>query len=46
MKITCNFDSGNIEVIKAEHPADIQLAIRKDHNSDFFQWFHFFKDVE
>ncbi len=41
MKITCNFDSGNIEVIKAEHPADIQLAIRKDHNSDFFQWFHF-----
>jgi murein tripeptide amidase MpaA len=41
MKITCNFDSGNIEVIKAEHPADIQLAIRKDHNSDFYQWFHF-----
>jgi murein tripeptide amidase MpaA len=41
MKITCNFDSGNIEVIKAENPADIQLAIRKDHNSDFYQWFHF-----
>jgi len=41
MKITCNFDSGNIAVIKAEHPADIQLAIRKDHNSDFYQWFHF-----
>ncbi|MBU1618615.1 MAG: hypothetical protein KJ556_18065 [Gammaproteobacteria bacterium] len=41
MKITCNFDSGNIDVIKAEHPADIQLAIRKDHNSDFYQWFHF-----
>lgn len=41
MKITCNFDSGNIDVIKAEHPADIQLAIRKDYNSDFYQWFHF-----
>ncbi|WP_337840103.1 M14-type cytosolic carboxypeptidase [Rheinheimera sp.] len=41
MKITCNFDSGNIDVIKADSPADIQLAIRKDNNSDFYQWFHF-----
>lgn len=41
MKITCNFDSGNIEIIKAEHPSDIQLAIRKDNQSDFYQWFHF-----
>jgi murein tripeptide amidase MpaA len=41
MKITSNFDSGNIEVINAEQPTDIQLAIRKDHNSDFYQWFHF-----
>ncbi|WP_372625099.1 M14-type cytosolic carboxypeptidase [Arsukibacterium sp.] len=41
MKITSNFDSGNIEIIKADDPADIQLAIRKDNNSDFYQWFHF-----
>lgn len=41
MKITSNFDSGNIEVIQADHVDNIQLAIRKDHNSDFFQWFHF-----
>ena len=41
MKITSNFDSGNIEIIKADDPADIQLAIRKDNKSDFYQWFHF-----
>tara|TARA_R110002126_G_scaffold185121_4_gene333588 strand:+ start:9112 stop:10239 length:1128 start_codon:yes stop_codon:yes gene_type:complete len=41
MKITSNFDSGNIEIIKADDPADIQLAIRKDNQSDFYQWFHF-----
>ncbi|WP_445424734.1 M14 family metallopeptidase [Alishewanella sp. HL-SH06] len=41
MKITCNFDSGNIEVLHATDPANIQLAIRKDHQSEFFQWFHF-----
>lgn len=41
MKITANFDSGNIEVIAAERIDDIRLAIRKDHASDFYQWFHF-----
>ncbi len=41
MKITCKFDSGNIEVIQATDPENIQLAIRKDNQSDFFQWFHF-----
>ncbi|WP_333609431.1 M14 family metallopeptidase, partial [Arsukibacterium sp.] len=41
MQISSNFDSGNIEIIKAEHPSDIQLSIRKDNNSDFYQWFHF-----
>lgn len=41
MKITCNFDSGNIDVIQADSIDNIQLAIRKDHNSDFYQWFHF-----
>lgn len=41
MKITANFDSGNIEVINATDPNNIQLAIRKDNMSDFYQWFHF-----
>lgn len=41
MHITGNFDSGNIEVISANNADDIRLAIRKDHQSDFYQWFHF-----
>ena len=41
MKITSNFDSGNIEVLHMDSPDNIQLAIRKDNQSDFFQWFHF-----
>ena len=41
MKITSQFDSGNIEVISATDPADIRLAIRKDNQSNFYQWFHF-----
>ena len=41
MKISSNFDSGNIEVISIDKPEDIRLKIRKDTNSDFFQWFYF-----
>ena len=41
MHINANFDSGNIDVIKADSADDIRLAIRKDHQSDFYQWFHF-----
>ncbi|MFT5312534.1 MAG: murein tripeptide amidase MpaA [Paraglaciecola sp.] len=41
VRISSNFDSGNIQVIRAEKEDDIQLAIRKDNQSDFFQWFHF-----
>lgn len=41
MKISSNFDSGNIEVLSLDHSSDIRLAIRKDTNSDFLQWFHF-----
>ncbi|MGO2011896.1 M14 family metallopeptidase [Pseudoalteromonas sp.] len=41
MKITSNFDSGNIKVVDAAEPLNIQLEINKDHQSDFFQWFHF-----
>ncbi len=38
--ITAAFDSGNIEVLSIDG-ATARLAIRKDRNSDFFQWFHF-----
>ncbi|MCF8474707.1 MAG: hypothetical protein K9G26_08425 [Emcibacter sp.] len=41
MKISSNFDAGNIEVIEAENSSNIRLRIRKDHHSDFYQWFYF-----
>ena len=41
MRISSNFDSGNIECLDCSNPTDIRLAINKDHNSDFYQWFHF-----
>lgn len=41
IKITDSFDSGNIRVVDCSNPQDIQLEIKKDHKSDFFQWFHF-----
>lgn len=41
MQISCNFDSGNIEVIDASNPQQVLLAIRPDLNSAHFQWFHF-----
>ena len=41
MKISSQFDSGNIVVKAAQNPLDIQLEIQKDHESDFFQWFNF-----
>ncbi|AKP73974.1 Zinc carboxypeptidase [Piscirickettsia salmonis] len=41
MRISSQFDAGNIEVISAEAVNNIQLKIRKDNQSDFLQWFHF-----
>ena len=46
VSITDHFDSGNITVIDATHPNDIQLAIKPDNASDFFQWFYFRLDGE
>jgi murein tripeptide amidase MpaA len=40
IEISDAFDSGNIEVLAIDG-ADARLAIRKDHASSFFQWFHF-----
>ena len=40
IQITAAFDSGNIEVVSVAG-ARALLHIRRDHESDFFQWFHF-----
>jgi murein tripeptide amidase MpaA len=41
MKISSNFDSGNINVVDINPNGNIKLSIPKDTNSVFFQWFHF-----
>ncbi|MCF1428183.1 MAG: M14-type cytosolic carboxypeptidase [Shewanella sp.] len=41
MRITANFDGGNIQVLSLENKDDIQLAIRPDEGGEFFQWFNF-----
>ncbi|RTE87204.1 MULTISPECIES: M14-type cytosolic carboxypeptidase [Gammaproteobacteria] len=41
MYISSSFDSGNIEVVDDSAIDNIRLNIRKDHQSDFYQWFHF-----
>jgi murein tripeptide amidase MpaA len=41
MRISSNFDGGNITCRACAEPGDIQLSIDKDSNSDFYQWFHF-----
>ena len=40
IQIDSAFDSGNIEVLSIAGTT-ATLAIRRDHASDFFQWFHF-----
>ncbi|MBV1916561.1 MAG: hypothetical protein KUG65_00620 [Sphingomonadaceae bacterium] len=40
IEISAAFDSGNIEVLSIDG-AEAKLAIRCDHGSEFFQWFHF-----
>jgi murein tripeptide amidase MpaA len=40
IQISAAFDSGNIEVCSIAG-SEAELAIRKDRDSDFFQWFHF-----
>lgn len=41
LNISTAFDSGNIIVKDASDPANVRLEIAKDHQSDFYQWFHF-----
>ena len=39
--ISDSFDGGNIDVVDASDPRNIQLNIKPDNASDFFQWFYF-----
>ena len=39
--ISSQFDGGNIIVNEASDPSQIHLSIRRDNNSDFFQWFYY-----
>ena len=39
--VSAAFDSGNIVVERLAGPGAIDLSIRKDAHSDFYQWFHF-----
>ena len=41
MIISSEFDGGNIECIDCSDPSRVQLAIRSDHQSEFYQWFYF-----
>ncbi|MEO0883344.1 MAG: M14-type cytosolic carboxypeptidase [Pseudomonadota bacterium] len=41
LSINAAFDSGNIVCLSAEDPGNIRLEIRRDNESDFYQWFHF-----
>ncbi|QFT10166.1 M14-type cytosolic carboxypeptidase [Vibrio sp. THAF190c] len=41
MKIFSNFESGNINVVNADTPQNIQLTITADKHTDIAQWFHF-----
>jgi murein tripeptide amidase MpaA len=41
IKISQNFDSGAIEVVRADSAATIELNLRKDSHADIHQWFHF-----
>ena len=41
LHISAAFDGGNIEVLNAESPDNIELAIRTDRQSKFYQWFYF-----
>ncbi len=41
MIISSRFDGGNIEVVDCSDPANVELEIRRDNQSEFYQWFYF-----
>ena len=41
LKISTQFDGGNIEIVDISDPTNIQLKLPKDNAADFRQWFYF-----
>lgn len=41
MKISSQFDGGNIICLECTDPQNIRLAIKPDNQTDIFQWFYF-----
>ncbi len=41
IKISSDFDHGNIECLEAAEPSNIRLKIKPDGKADFLQWFNF-----
>ncbi len=41
LKISTQFDGGNVEIVDISNPADLRLRLPKDHAADFAQWFYF-----
>lgn len=41
MQITSSFDGGNIICLDALDPSNVELEIKTDNGSDFYQWFYF-----
>ena len=41
LKISTQFDGGNIEIVDISDPANIQLKLPKDNAAEFRQWFYF-----
>ena len=41
MIVSSQFDGGNIECLECDDPTNIRLEIRRDNQSDFYQWFYF-----
>lgn len=41
LKISTQFDGGNIEIVDISDPANLQLKLPKDNAADFRQWFYF-----
>ncbi|MCC7326301.1 MAG: hypothetical protein IT521_05805 [Burkholderiales bacterium] len=37
--VSCLFDAGAIDVVRADDPADVQVALRADSHADIRQWF-------
>ena len=41
IKISTQFDGGNVEIVDISNPSNIQLKLPKDNAANFRQWFYF-----